>query len=77
LLLICLSGCGEDVEPEPPEIAEKYAEAPELGDDEEEAPEVAPGNIAPRIDWVSFEPEEPAAGDTVRAAVEVSKSECC
>jgi hypothetical protein len=74
LTLVCvfaLAACGDDPEPAPPSAEVAFAESAAEAD-VEPAEEDSAGNAVPSIDDITFEPEEPAAGDTVRAVVEVS-----
>ena len=72
-LLVCLAGCGDEPAPAPspeplePAAAERPAPAPAASD--------AASNASPRIDSISFEPDEPVLGDTVRAVVDISDSD--
>lgn len=54
------------------EAVESAESAESAGGEPGEAAEEGGANSEPRIELISFEPEEPAAGDTVRAVVESS-----
>ncbi|MGI9540000.1 MAG: putative Ig domain-containing protein [Miltoncostaeaceae bacterium] len=72
-----LAACGGDEPVAEPLDAGVEATASAEGLDFEE-PELADdgsANSEPRIEYISFEPEEPSAGDTVRAVVETSDAD--